>query len=129
MHRSALPLLAAATLGACATPHSSDTETAIGGATDAHGCLSAAGQSWSFLKQQCVQPFDVADIRLEERRGSATHGIYVILSEDRQRAEVFSVSLPENTILQAVEGGYASADNQVRLMQDNGAWKLLAPSR
>ena len=84
-------------LAACAAPEKQAEmqEPAIGGERDAHGCLPAAGQSWSAVKQQCVQPFNVANIRLEEKQGSATFGIDVILSDDRQRAEIFSVSLPE----------------------------------
>ena len=114
-------------LAACAAPEKQAEmqEPAIGGERDAHGCLPAAGQSWSAVKQQCVQPFNVANIRLEEKQGSATFGIDVILSDDRQRAEIFSVSLPENTILQAVKGGYASTDGKIRLLHDeNGHWKL-----
>jgi len=81
-----LPLLAAALLAACATSHKrqppanpappppqmnldedpSAAPAALGGDKDTHGCLPAAGQSWSKLRHTCIQPFDVADIRLQD---------------------------------------------------------------
>ena len=39
----------------------------LGGGTDEHGCLVAAGQSFSKIKNGCVQVFDVADVRLDDR--------------------------------------------------------------
>ncbi len=120
-----LSLLAAALTSACAAP--APQPPAVGGQTDAHGCLPAAGQSWSHLKQQCVQTFAVADIRLQETRGSATFSVDVILSGDKQQAEVFALDLPRPTVLQAVKGGYASADGRIRLLNDNGQWRLRRP--
>lgn len=109
-----------ATLMAC-SPTSS--EQAIGGTTDKHGCLSSARQSYSYLKQQCVQPFNVADITLEDP-ANATLAVYVILSEDKAQAEVFAADLPEKTILNVVKGGYLSPDKKVRLRKTETAWKI-----
>lgn len=97
----------------------------IGEQQDAQGCLVSTGSTWSVLKQQCVQTFNVADIRLSETINDTTYSIDVILSEDKQFAEVFAVSLPKNTILQAVKGGYISDDNKTRLMNTANGWKLL----
>lgn len=97
----------------------------IGGQADAHGCLASTGSTWSILKQQCVQSFNVADIRLSETINDTTYSIDVILSEDKQQAEIFAVSVPKNTILQAVKGGYISDDNKIRLMNTANGWKLL----
>ena len=36
----------------------SATPTAIGGDTDAHGCLIAAGYSWCDVKQKCLRPWE-----------------------------------------------------------------------
>ena len=109
-----------ATLMAC-SPTSS--EQAIGGTKDKHGCLSSAGQSYSYLKQQCVQPFNVADISLQDPAND-TLAVYVILSEDKAQAEVFAADLPENTILNVVKGGYLSPDKKVRLRKTETAWKI-----
>ncbi|WP_109077939.1 hypothetical protein [Aggregatibacter kilianii] len=95
----------------------------IGGQKDAHGCLIAAGQSYSFLKQQCVQVFDIADIKFNDPTNDML-AVLGILSEDKQQVEIFAAGLPENTILQAVKGGYASKDRKVRLIKTKKSWKI-----
>lgn len=107
-------------LMACQTP----TQPAIGGQQDEHGCLISTGSSWSYLKQQCVQTFNVADIRLDENINSTTYRIDVILSEDKQLAEVFSVGLPRPTILKAIKGGFISDDKKIRLINTTQGWQL-----
>lgn len=109
-----------ATLMACSP---TSNEQAIGGKTDKHGCLSSAGQSYSYLKQQCVQPFNVADITLQDPVND-TLAVYVILSEDKAQAEVFAADLPEKTILNVVKGGYVSPDKKVRLRKTETTWKI-----
>lgn len=114
MHKTLSTLALSCSLLACSE---------IGGNQDAHGCLPSAGQSYSFLKQRCVQPFDVADIKLPDPT-TPMLAVYVILSEDRQLAEVFAADLPENTLLDAVKGGYLSKDNKVRLTRTTSGWKI-----
>lgn len=111
-------------LMACQSMNEHSTQKMVGGQTDAHGCLVATGATWSVLKQQCVRVFEVADIRLQETIDSTTYGVYVILSEDKQKAEVFAVSLPQNPILTAVKGGFISDDNRVRLINQGRTWRL-----
>lgn len=96
----------------------------IGGEQDAHGCLPSAGQSYSFVKKECVQVFNVADIKLDDPQNS-TQAVYVILSEDKQQAEVFATDLPDNTLLNVVKGGYASKDGKVRLIKNGQQWKII----
>lgn len=98
----------------------------IDGQKDKHGCITSAGFTWSVLKQQCVRAFNIADIQLSETMNDTTYDVNVILSEDKQLAEVFAVSVPKNTILQAVKGGYISDDNKIRLMNTTKGWKLLS---
>ena len=113
-------LLSASLMAAC----SAQTELPmIGGEKDAHGCLSSTGASYSFLKQSCVQWFNVADIKLADPNNE-TLAVYVILSEDKMLAEVNAADLPENTILQAVKGGYVSKDKKVRLKKVGHEWKI-----
>ena len=103
-----LPLLTAALLAACTTSHKrqppanpappppqmnldedpSAAPAALGGDKDTHGCLPAAGQSWSKLRHACIQPFDVADIRLQDP-ANATLALYIILAADKSQAELF----------------------------------------
>lgn len=118
-------LLSLCTLGMMTACQTAQQPQRIGGDTDAHGCLTGTGATWSYLKQQCVQTFNIADIRLEEVVNGTSYGIYVILSEDKQQAEVFSVSLPKKTILKAVKGGFISDDNKIRLIKHTDGWKLI----
>ena len=93
------------------------------GKSDAHGCFQNLGESYSYLKKACVQVFDVADIKLDDP-ANKTQAVYGILSEDKQQVEVFASDLPENTILEAVKGGYVSKDGKVRLMKTKKSWKI-----
>ena len=93
------------------------------GKSDAHGCFQNLGESYSYLKKACVQVFDVADIKLDDP-ANKTQVVYGILSEDKQQVEVFASDLPENTILEAVKGGYVSKDGKVRLMKTKKSWKI-----
>lgn len=113
-------LLSASLMAACSAQTDSPM---IGGEKDAHGCLSSTGASYSFLKQSCVQWFNVADIKLADPNNE-TLAVYVILSEDKMLAEVNAADLPENTILQAVKGGYVSKDKKVRLKKVGHEWKI-----
>lgn len=97
----------------------------IDGHKDKHGCLTSADFTWSVLKQQCVRVFNISDIQLSETFNDTTYTIDVILSEDKQQAEVFAVNVPKNTILYAVEGGYISNNHKIRLMNTTKGWKFL----
>ncbi|WP_239384629.1 hypothetical protein [Mannheimia massilioguelmaensis] len=110
-------------LSACST---AESETLLVGADrDKHNCISSAGYSWSELKQQCIQTFDIADIKLADP-DNQTLAIYVILSEDKSQAEVFKSDLhPSQKIFDVVKGGYISKDNSMRLMNTKQGWKFL----
>ena len=88
----------------------------IGGGTGEHGCLVAAGQSFSKIKNGCVQVFDVADVRLADP-DNATLAIYGIFSADKSRVEIFWASLPESVILRAKANSYVSKDGKISLLK------------
>jgi len=89
----------------------------VGGGTDEHGCLVAAGQSFSKIKNGCVQVFDVADVRLGDP-DNATLAIYGIFSADKSRVEIFWASLPQSEILSKVKGGcYVSKNGKISLLK------------
>lgn len=89
----------------------------VGGGTDEHGCLVAAGQSFSKIKNSCVHVFDVADVRLDDP-DNATLAIYGIFSADKSRVEIFWASLPQSEILSKVKGGcYVSKDGKISLLK------------
>lgn len=95
----------------------------IGGGTDEHGCLVAAGQSFSKIKNGCVQVFDVADVRLDDP-DNATLAIYGIFSADKSRVEIFWSSLPESVILRAKASGYVSKDGKISLLKSGNGYKI-----
>ena len=97
----------------------------IGGGTDEHGCLVAAGQSFSKIKNGCVQVFDVADVRLADP-DNTTLAIYGIFSADKSRVEIFWASLPQSEILSKVKGGYyVSKDGKISLLKSGNSYKIL----
>ncbi len=108
-------------IGACSAQ--SDNLPLTGVDRDAHGCIGSAGYSWSVLKQQCVQPFSVADIRLADPDNTGL-AVYVIVSADKSEAELFAAELPPGTRLQAVKGGYGSDDGNIRLLKTRQGWTL-----
>ena len=110
-------LIAATALSACAA----SSESSFGSDRDAHGCIGSAGYSWSALKQTCVQPWNAADIKLDDPANS----VYVVLSADKAQAEIFAADVPQNTVLEAVKGGYMSKNGKVRLMRENQKWRLI----
>ena len=96
----------------------------VGGGTDEHGCLVAAGQSFSKIKNGCVQVFDIADVRLADP-DNATLAIYGIFSADKSRVEIFWASLPQSEILSKVKGGYyVSKDGKISLLKSGKDYKI-----
>ena len=96
----------------------------VGGGTDEHGCLVAAGQSFSKIKNGCVQVFDVADVRLADP-DNATLAIYGIFSADKSKVEIFWSSLPQSEILSKVKGGcYVSKDGKISLLKSGNGYKI-----
>ena len=95
----------------------------IGSGTDEHGCLVAAGQSFSKIKNGCVQVFDVADVRLDDP-DNTTLAIYGIFSADKSRVEIFWTSLPESVILRAKGSGYVSKDGKISLLKSGNSYKI-----
>ena len=119
MKRTLIPFIFATVLAAC----SNQTPASLTADSEQFGCNPATGASYSFLKQSCVQWFNVADIKLADPNNE-TLAVYVILSEDKMLAEVNAADLPENTILQAVKGGYVAKDKKVRLKKVGNEWKI-----
>ena len=95
----------------------------VGGGTDEHGCLVAAGQSFSKIKNGCVQVFDVADMKLDDP-DNATLAIYGIFSADKSKVEIFWASLPESVILRAKASGYVSKDGKISLLKSGNGYKI-----
>lgn len=77
-------------LGACHAPiqqHEIVQEAVIGQSADKYGCNQTAGLSYSKLHQQCVQPWDIADIKLNDPSYPQLT-VYVIFAKDQSAAEI-----------------------------------------
>lgn len=63
---------------------------AIGGAKDDHGCMTAAGETWSELNQTCLRLFEQG-VRLNpvEKEGSDVISAFVVYNEDQSKLELF----------------------------------------
>lgn len=82
----------------------------IGGDRDAHGCLSAAGQTWSQLRNDCVQIFAIGT-RLDPKDiplGEAVISAFALLKDDNSSVELFlpdvheSILVPQNVNQKAI---------------------------
>lgn len=62
----------------------------IGGAKDDHGCLTAAGETWSELNQTCLRLFEQG-VRLNpvQEKGSAVISAFVVFNADQSKIELF----------------------------------------
>lgn len=72
-------------------PTEKTPKISIGGDKDEHGCLIAAGYTWSELKHECLQVFD-SGLRLNPvaiKEGEAIISSFVIFSEDKSKVELF----------------------------------------
>lgn len=118
--RITLSLLSTALIMGCTSP---SPMPLVGAERDEKGCIPSAGYTWSELKQQCVQPFSIADIRLTDPE-DPNLTIYVFLAEEQGKAEVFSARYPHNRLLEAVKGGYMAKDKSIYLININNHWEI-----
>jgi len=73
----------------------------IGGNKDKHGCLTSAGQTWSKIKNDCIQVFSVG-IRLNPIQVDSTEAIisaFVVPNVDSTAFELFLANQDETVIL------------------------------
>ncbi len=77
------------------------TEELIGGEKDKHGCLTAAGETWSELQQGCIQVFEVGQRLnpIEVAEGEAVISAFVLFNDDRSKLELFLPTKNETIIL------------------------------
>ncbi|WP_312191398.1 hypothetical protein [Sphingobacterium sp.] len=75
--------------------------SSIGGEKDDHGCIAAAGQTWSEIKQGCIQVFNVG-FRLnptKQREGEAVISAFVVPNDDNSKLELFLPNDSKKTII------------------------------
>lgn len=78
----------------------------VGGERDQHGCLASTGETWSEIKQGCVQIFDIGQ-RLnpvETGDGEAVISAFVLFNDDKSKLELFLPNESETIILDKADG-------------------------
>ncbi len=80
-------------------------QSTVGGDKDEHGCLTAAGETWSQLKQSCIQIFNVGQRLnpIETKDGEAVISAFVLFNDDKSEAELFLPNTQSNTILKITD--------------------------
>lgn len=129
----ALGLLMTAGLCACSSGQQKSTttqdstitssETPISVAPDQHGCNAAAGETWSQLRQSCLQIFEEGE-RLDPvqpAEGQAVISAFVLFSADSTQIELFLPTDEPSTLLRKDADGLYRAD----AYQYDAARKLL----
>lgn len=80
-------------------------QTTVGGDKDEHGCITSAGETWSQLKQSCIQIFNVGQrlSPIETKDGEAVISAFVLFNDDKSEAELFLPNTKSNTILKTTD--------------------------
>ncbi len=94
----------------------------VGGQKDEHGCLTAAGYTWSQVKNECIRIFE-AGIRLNPQDTSIdqTTSAFIIFNKDQTIAELFLPGQKGSLLLErtGTEGNYQWINGEFAL----SAWK------
>ena len=97
-------------------------KTPVGGTKDGHGCLTAAGNTFSQVKQTCLRIFEAGIPvvnTVDPRPGMAS---YVVFSDNRRQAELF---LPgENGSVLLSRNGDMWQNARFVLTNCSGQWVL-----
>ena len=96
----------------------------IGGQKDKHGCLTAAGYTWSYLKETCIRPFEDGIALLETSpKESYQVATYLIVDSNKKQAEIFVPNTSTSTLLNQKNDHEYSKGNYL-LKQVNNCWIL-----
>lgn len=99
----------------------------VGGEKDEHGCLTASGETWSDIKQSCIQVFNIGQ-RLNPvgvQDGEAVISAFVLFNEDKSKLELFLPNDANTVILDKSEENIYQKDaikfdaNDLTLYIDN----------
>ncbi|WP_372474797.1 hypothetical protein AB4865_05890 [Capnocytophaga sp. ARDL2] len=104
MKKSIIALLLLGSFTAC----NNKVNPEIGGQKDEYGCLSAAGETWSELRQSCIQVFNEG-LRLNPiitSDNDAVISAFLLESEDKKTMEIFLPSGETQLLPVTAEGVY-----------------------
>ena len=89
-------------------PTTPQQETMVGGDRDEHGCIGSAGYSWSALRGECIQVFEVGT-RLnpvDVEQAEAVISAFIVSKEgDNSQVELFITGEDQNPILKKEADG------------------------
>ena len=105
-------------LAAC---KSSSAPQLIGGVKDGHGCLKAAGYTWSELRRDCIRIFEEG-VRAEDPSARPELASYAVFSADSGKVEMFRPSPYSNEILD--RRGSVWKGKTCELSRDGQKWVL-----
>lgn len=103
--KNTILLVAIGSLMAC-----NASQKMVGNDQDKHGCKGSAGQTWSVLKNNCIQVFNEGTRLnpIETKEGEAIISAFVLMNDDKSKAELF-LGNEANIILEKnSEGNFAS---------------------
>ncbi|HLV46382.1 MAG TPA: hypothetical protein VKY32_05005 [Flavobacterium sp.] len=100
-----------------AEPDVNSFQEQIGGAKDEHGCISSAGFTWSNLREDCVQLFEVAyrlnpvtDLTNDNATDVAVISAFVLFNEDQSAVEIFLPEIESGMIIEKTREGKYQKD-------------------
>lgn len=144
MKKIVLILLCSFTMAACNSASKKENNeekeeeiTSVGGTKDENGCLVGAGETWSQIKQECVQIFNIAQRLnpIHPNEGEAIMSAFVLSDEDQSALELFLPGNENTTILALKEDGVYEADeyqynsqDATLYINDEAAYKADAPT-
>ena len=74
----------------------------VGGAKDQHGCLTAAGETWSEVNHDCVKIFEIGQglNPIKTDGGEAIISAFVLFNDDRSKLELFLPDQKKTIVLE-----------------------------
>lgn len=119
------------------TKQSASTKQLMGSDRDDKGCIGSAGYTWSAVKDTCIRVFEAGTpfIKYDVTTGAIDSSTvaYVVLSDDKQRAEAFFGSTDKPIVmdaLQVMEGEtmpvlFENATERIKLRRYRDTYQLL----
>ncbi len=100
-----------------------DSTVSIGGEKDEHGCLVAAGYTWSTLRQECVRAWEEnISLYIINTAQSYQTAAFVYIDSVQHKAEIFVPEEKNSLILDKKDQVYTNG--KFNLSQEDHCWTL-----
>jgi|SRR5690606_18617922 len=104
---------------------SEDVHTPIGGEKDKHGCLVAAGYTWSKVKEECIRPWEgTITMNVTDTSTNFETAAFVLMNKDKRKAELFLKEEEESIVLDSV-APHLYANQHYKLIEEDHCWSLI----